>query len=106
MNKKTDSNKNIIIIICLISVLVASIVIGIMNNLKQNENIESKSEINIDGLDSFVEKYMNDKEFMQLVGNFSRNEKIEYCISKIMKTENVSGVSVEKIATVFRADKA
>ena len=110
MNKKTDSNKIYsIIIICLISVLVASIVIGIINSQKQDENtgsnadtdINIESKIDTDGIDSFIEKNVNNISFLQLVGNFSRNEKIEYCISKIMKTENVSGVSVEKIANYY-----
>ena len=101
MNKKTDNNKNNIIIICLISVLVACVVIGIMNNQNKNENSENNSNINIDGLDSFVEKYINDSDFIQVVREFSRNNKIEYCIGKIMKSENVSSVAVDKIAEYY-----
>ena len=102
MNKKTNNNKNSIIIVCLIAVIVASIVIGIMNNNNKDDTKENVG-INTDGLDIFIEKnIMNNSDFLQLVGfNLSRNEKIEYCIKKIMKSNNVSSVSVEKIVEYY-----
>ena len=92
--KKKKYNK--IILICLIILIIMSVVIVCFMNKNKKE------DFNLEGFDTFVEKNINSTDFLQLVStNLELDEKVEYCIIKLMKEKNVSSVSIDEIEKYY-----
>ena len=95
MSKKKKNN-NKIILICLIILIIMSVVIVCFMNKNKKE------DFNLEGFDTFVEKNINSTDFLQLVStNLELDEKVEYCIIKLMKEKNVSSVSIDEIEKYY-----
>ena len=102
-NSKKSKNRGKLVLLCLMVIFIIICVVVFANrDNKENNNINNGSKT---AFETYVQNNLINSDFLEFVslssGLTDKNQKIEFCINRIMNVNKVSNVSIQEIYNYY-----